>query len=33
MGLIGIIYLSPEGIKKGLDKILGTLHPMGNPYV
>jgi hypothetical protein len=32
-GFIGINYLFPEWIKKGLDKILGTLHAMGNPYV
>jgi hypothetical protein len=32
-GLISINYLFPEWIKKGLDKILGTLHPMGSLYV
>jgi hypothetical protein len=32
-GFIGINYLFPEWIKKELDKILGTLHPMGSPYM
>jgi hypothetical protein len=32
-GVKGINYLFPEWIKKELDKIFGTLHHMGSPYV
>jgi hypothetical protein len=31
--VIGINYIFPEWLKKELDKIMGTLHPMGSPYI